>query len=189
MSDSSSGKAPTTTSLAPAGTQTSPAPDPILPETVAQILASQGVPPGKVGVLVQQITTEVQHRLHAGPIPPVEDFRGYNDVCPGAARDILDMAMRQQRHRHFVEKLGALADFILPVLGLIAAVAVIAAMLGAGVYLALHGFEKLAFAVISGTGLATVGGAFLQSWKPKKKDAPPPVASKSQPTGKKRKGR
>jgi uncharacterized membrane protein len=185
MSDNSSGKVPTSASVA--ATQTTPALDPVLPDTVAQILASQGIPPGKVGVLVQQITTEVQHRLHAGPLPAVEDFRGYNDVCPGAARDILDMAMRQQRHQHFIEKAGVLADFCLPMLGLIAAVAVIAAMLWAGVYLAMNDHENLAIAVITGTGLATVGGAFLQGRKPKKQDGPAP--NKNQQSGKKKKGR
>jgi uncharacterized membrane protein len=188
MSDSSSGKAPTPTS--PAGTPTARAPDPVLPpETVAHILTSQGVPPGKVNVLVQQITTEVQHRLHAGPLPAVEDFRGYNDVCPGAARDILDMAIRQQKHRHFVEKVGAVADFCLPMLGVIAAVGVIAAMLWAGIYLAMNGHEQFAALIFTGTSLATVGGAFLQSRRPKPTRQNGASANQNQPSGKKKKRR
>jgi uncharacterized membrane protein len=185
MSETSSGKAPTPTATQ-TGTQTVAPPNPALPDAVAEILTSQGVPPGKAHVIVQQITTEVQHRLHAGPLPTVEDFRGYDNVCPGAARDILDMAMRQQRHVHFMEKLGAISDFLMPILALVAAVATIGGMLWGGIYLAMNGHENLAIGVLSGTGIVTVAGAFLQSWMRRSSPSPSPPASQKKSQKKKR---
>lgn len=182
MSDSSSGQVPTRT--APAAQQ-QPAktsqPEfqvpPVPPDVLEAILRKQGLPPAKAGIVIEQIT-EIQ-RLHSGPLPTVEDYQGYENVCPGAARDILDMAIRQQRHHNAIEKMAVVGDFLLPVIGIIAALAVIGALLYAGVYLAVKGFEGLSLAVLSGTGIATVAGAFLQKKRSKKPDEPKAAAPKN----------
>jgi uncharacterized membrane protein len=169
MSDSSSGQVPTrTVAAAPQSpAKNGPSENVIEPQVLEQILAQQGISPGKAGVVIQQITTEIR-RMHAGPLPSVEDYRGYEEVCPGAARDILDMAIRQQKHHNSVERTAVICDFLLPVIGILAAVFVIGGLLGAGVYLAMNGHERLAVAAISGTGAATIVGAFLQRKKTKK---------------------
>jgi hypothetical protein len=50
--------------------------------------------------------------------------------------------------------------------GIASAVIVIVMMIAAAVYLAVHNYEGLAMLLFSGTRLATVAGAFLQSRKP-----------------------
>ena len=49
----------------------------------------------------------------SGPIPPPSVLRGYEEVCPGAAQDIINMAKKEQDHRHDRERGGqeaAIAD-------------------------------------------------------------------------------
>jgi uncharacterized membrane protein len=43
------------------------------------------------------ITTAI--KFYQGPIPPPEQLKAYNDVMPGAAMRIFDMAEKQQNHR------------------------------------------------------------------------------------------
>lgn len=138
------------------------------------------VDPAKAQIVLQQVTTEIV-KAHHGPLPSVEDFAGYDGVCPGSAREIMDMAVRQQKHNHTMDLYNASSEFWLPVIGIAAAVTVVVGMFAAGVYLALNGHENLAIAVLSGTGIVTVVGAFLQRGKddPKPADLPPAKTGQS----------
>ena len=52
-------------------------------------------------VLPQEVRIEhttMQTSYHEGPIPSPEYLKRYEDACPGAARDILDMAIKQNNH-------------------------------------------------------------------------------------------
>lgn len=40
----------------------------------------------------------------SGPLPPPQALKAYEDACPGAARDIMNMALANQVHRHELEK-------------------------------------------------------------------------------------
>jgi uncharacterized membrane protein len=113
-------------------------------------------------------------RFHTGPLPTVESYEGYDRVCPGAAREILDMAVRQQTHDHHMEKYNANSEFWLPVIGVGAAVLTVVSMFIAGVFLAFNGHENLAIGVLSGTGIVTVVGAFLQRGKSSDPSPPEP---------------
>jgi hypothetical protein len=85
------------------------------------------------------------------------------------------MAVRQQKHSHHMDKYNAGSEFWLPVIGIGAAVVIVIGMLTAGVYLAMNGHENLAIGVLSGTGIVTVIGAFLQRGKTEESaPAPPP---------------
>lgn len=53
-------------------------------------------------------------------------------------------------------------EFWLPVIGIGAAIISILGMFGTGIYLAVIGQENLAIGVLSGTGIDTAGGIFLQ---------------------------
>jgi uncharacterized membrane protein len=128
-------------------------------------------------------------RSHAGPLPTVETYEGYERVCPGAAREILDMAVRQQSHSHKMERYNAHSEFWLPVIGISAAVATIISMFIAGFYLALNGHENLAIGVLSGTGLVTIVGAFLQRSQPEESPPPEPVRTGSKLTRRERRER
>jgi uncharacterized membrane protein len=173
MLDSSSNQVPTPTTqpvLAAAGGAAPEA------ELLKRLLEKEGVPGG----VIQKVEMVVQ-RFHAGPLPTVETFEGYERVCPGAARDILNMAMQQQQHIHNMEGYAASAEFWLPVLALGVAGIIIAAMLAAGVYLAMNAHENLAIGVFSGTGIATVAGTFFQRWK-----SDPPVSPPAPPSPQKK---
>jgi uncharacterized membrane protein len=173
MLDSTSDKVPTPTEQPGRAIATSAAPEPV--ERLKQILERQGVrvDPAKARVVLQQVTTEII-KAHVGPLPAVEDFAGYDQVCPGSAREILDMAVRQQKHSHHMDKYNAHSEFWLPTIGICAALSIVTAMFGAGTYLALNGHEHLAVGVLSGTGIVTVVGAFLQ--RGKAEEAPPAPA-------------
>jgi uncharacterized membrane protein len=176
MSDSSSEKAPTATEQEPGRAVATTGAAPELSVTkIKEILESQGlrVDPAKASVVLQQVRTEIV-KAHIGPLPTVEDFAGYNEVCPGSAQEILDMAVRQQKHSHHMDKYGAGSEFWLPVIGIAAAVTIVVGMFAAGVYLAMNGHENLAIGVLSGTGIVTVVGAFLQRGKTEDHPAPSP---------------
>ena len=36
---------------------------------------------------------------YSGPLPPPAAFRSYEEVMPGAAKDIMEMAQQEQKHR------------------------------------------------------------------------------------------
>lgn len=49
----------------------------------------------------QSVTVrQEQMRLHHGPLPPPEQFAGYEQVLPGAADRILGMAEKEMAERH-----------------------------------------------------------------------------------------
>ena len=176
MSDSSSEKAPTAIEQPGRAVATANAASEPSVTKLKEILENQGfrLDPAKASVVLQQVRTEIV-KAHTGPLPTVEDFAGYNQVCPGSAQEILDMAVRQQKHSHHMDKYNAGSEFWLPVIGISAAVAIVISMFIAGVYLALNGHENLAIGVLSGTGIVTVVGAFLQRSKAEEPaTAPPP---------------
>lgn len=48
---------------------------------------------------VRQVVSEF-----SGPLPPPSIIKGYEDVLPGAAERILEMAEKQSEHRQFMER-------------------------------------------------------------------------------------
>ncbi|MGY8684556.1 DUF2335 domain-containing protein [Bradyrhizobium sp. UFLA05-153] len=138
---------------------------------IDQFLERQGVPSSKRSYVIERVTTEM--RAHRGPLPAVEDFKGYNEVCPGAAREILDMAVRQQGHAHWMDRYSARSEFWLPIAGIVATVVVVAGTLCIGTYLAMNNHENLAIGVFSGTGVVAIAGAFLQRKKTEEAEQQP----------------
>lgn len=49
-------------------------------------------------LLAQQTTVS-----YSGPIPPPESLEKYDKVVPGSAQTIIDMAVKEQEHRHDIE--------------------------------------------------------------------------------------
>jgi uncharacterized membrane protein len=180
MSDNSSDKVPTPIEASGQVVATSGAPSP----EILTKLERAGVP----GHIIQSII-KMETRSHAGPLPSVETYEGYERVCPGAAREILEMAVRQQAHNHHMERYTSHSEFWLPVIGIAAAVATIISMFTAGFYLALNGHENLAIGVLSGTGLVTVVGAFMQRGKSEEPATPEPVRTTGKLTRRERRER
>jgi hypothetical protein len=109
----------------PAGRQASPTP-PAKPEDstdalpaaeiealepAAEILRPLLRDPKQATQVVAMMATTVE--LFRGPLPPPDHFKGYEEVVPGGAREILNMAKREQRHRHRMQAL----EMIYPYLG------------------------------------------------------------------------
>jgi uncharacterized membrane protein len=172
MLDNSLEKVPTPTGAPGQAVATNGAPN-------AELLTRKLERAGISGDVIQLIKMEVT-RSHIGPLPTVETYEGYERVCPGSAREILDMAVRQQKHGNDMERYNAHSEFWLPVIGICAAVSIVVAMFTAGIYLALNGHEHLAIGVLTGTGIATVVGTVLQRGKTEDPAPTPPP----RPTGK-----
>lgn len=170
MSESSSENLPTPTGQVSAPPETKSAEEAL--KDIARLLEREGVSSSKRNYVIERVTTEM--RAHRGPLPAVEDFEGYDEVCPGAAKEILGMAVRQQGHAHWMDRYNAQSEFWLPIAGIAATVLVVAATLCIGTYLAINGHENLAIGVFSGTGVVAIGGAFLQRKKAEEAERPSP---------------
>lgn len=60
-----------------------------------------GPPTRATMVSVTKTTTEMVRR--SGPLPPPQDLAAYDAALPGSAERIVQMAERQQAHRHVIE--------------------------------------------------------------------------------------
>ena len=56
------------------------------------------------------IISASQQISYSGPLPPARELQAYEAACPGLARQIADMAIREQTHRHELEKKEHQAD-------------------------------------------------------------------------------
>jgi len=76
-----------------------------------------------------------QERRFQGPIPPVEDFAGYERILPGAADRILKMAENQAGHRQTLERRALAGDLVKAMMGTVLAYITFAGAMGGAVYL------------------------------------------------------
>ena len=132
-------------------------------ETVQQQLLQGGVKAEQAAMVARIVVTSVE-TFHSGPLPSVETFSGYEKACPGAARDILEMAKSSQVHLQFMDKAQILGQISLNLLGIISAVIILCLMMYAALQAALAGHEYLAAVLGSGTGLALVAGVFVRNY-------------------------
>lgn len=85
--------------------------------------------PRHVGQIIRQ---EMRYQ---GPIPPVEDFAGYERILPGAADRILKMAETQAGHRQTLERRAVTGDLTKAMMGTILAYITFAGAMAGAVYL------------------------------------------------------
>ncbi len=97
---------------------------------------------------------------YAGPLPPADQIRAYEEVLPGSADRILAMAERQQEHRQKLEQVtveeAANRSWWGLRLGFVIAVLVI----GVGAAAIFTGYALAGFAVIIGQA-AILAGVFV----------------------------
>ena len=137
-------------------------------QSIKDELVTDGVTPEKAEVIVQRVARQVI-TIRRGPLPSVEDFKGYESICSGAARDILNMAIDALAHRIDIEKATSRGDTFFNAINILAAILIISAVLSAVIYLALNGHDWVAGILASGTGVAAIMATFLKS-KIKKDD-------------------
>ena len=93
-----------------------------------------------------------------GPLPPPNALQQYEEIVPGAAARILDMAERQSNHRIQLEKTVIVGDSRRSNMGLIFAFLLSAAIIGVGAYLIMndHDWAGASLIGLDLVGLATV---------------------------------
>lgn len=136
------------------------------------------ISPGKADQVSEIITTYT--RSHSGPLPTPEMFAGYDHVLPGAAQEILDMAKREQAHRHKNESHVVTHELIGRYVGQVSALVALLALLACVSYCAVIG-QPVAAGVIAAIGAVVIG--FLKySTHPQQEEAvlkaPPPQKSR-----------
>ncbi len=162
MSVNSSGPAPTAISevTEPLGDLGSQSGEVI--EDVVGELVTAGLSADRASVVARLVVTRIHQQ--SGPLPSVSDFAGYEQVCPGAARDILDMAIRQQQHNHAMERAELAWEAGLKLIGMAVALLSFAGMIYGAVEAAQLGHDHVAIAILTGAGMLGVGGLFLRQW-------------------------
>jgi Predicted membrane protein (DUF2335) len=100
-----------------------------------------------------QTVAKMAVQLFRGPLPPPDHFKGYNDVVPGSAREILDMARGEQAHRHRMQIL----EMFYPYLGWFAGFVGFLACIGGAAYLATNGHDAVAGGMLGVPCLGVIG--------------------------------
>lgn len=188
MSDNSSNRPPAITEDGKKVGKADRGSGPIAADAVASVISElekSGMPRDRAAAVMRTILTSMA-TMHVGPLPTVRDFEGYDRVCPGAARDILDMAKQSQKHQHSIESAEVYGDLILKIIGNFTALGIVVAMLAAALYAAMNQHDALASVIASGTGLSMVAGVFVRNRMNKKQAPPQPPAREPQKRGKKR---
>ena len=103
---------------------------------------------------------EVQRTTWQGPIPPPDILQGYEDIVPGAAERLLQMAEAQSAHRIQLEKAVVAGDIKSGYWGLAAGFILSALVIGGGIYLIATGHDW-AGSVLIGLNLIGLAGVFV----------------------------
>ncbi len=110
---------------------------------------------------------EISASRFAGPLPPPEALAGYEEVCPGAALRIIQMAEEEGRSRRALEAKavdaqveGMRRQFFEARLGQVFAFLIATLFLGCGTYVATLG-QPWAGALFGGIGLGSIVTTFV----------------------------
>lgn len=115
----------------------------------------EGLPENARAVLISQTVSR-----HRGPLPKVDDFAGYEDVCPGAADRILAMAEKEQDRRLNHDDRAQSYFFRDRLIGYIAGFTLLLILIFAAIYCIYIGQPKWAL-LFMGTGALAVVARFL----------------------------
>ena len=114
----------------------------------------------------REVTVAAAH--FAGPLPPPEVFRQYDQILPGAAERILQMAERQANHRQSLEAKLVDAECRDGLLGLIFGLVIGLATILGGFYCIVQGFQ-LSGTALGLSGLTGLVGTFIYGSREKRK--------------------
>ena len=141
---------------------------------------------------VRTVLTRIVSKHHSGPIPPAEEMRDLEAVHPGFANRILEMAEKEQAHRHTVQTSIINGDIGLKRRGQAFALVALTLMLSAVAYIAYLGNAVAAVSLGTATLICVValfitGRKYdLQETKP---DAPTPTIPQRSDTKNKRRSK
>ena len=112
---------------------------------------------------------EVMAASYSGPLPPPAMFEQYNNVVPGAAERILQMAEKQSEHRHDIENRIVRTETRKSVIGLFLAFFIVVLGIGAGAFIVFNGKEISGLVAMFGP-LAIIASIFVYREKQSKED-------------------
>ena len=144
-------------------------------EPAVEILRPLLRDPGQAQQVVAKVATAV---LFRGPLPPPEVFKDYEDVVPGSAREILNMATREQGHRHRLQ----LLEMIYPYLGQCAGFVGFLSSVGGAVYLAMNDRPAVAGLILGVPCLGVIGWLLILG-SPREVLRPHPPSQRNHPAG------
>lgn len=98
--------------------------------------------------------------IHAGPLPPPKQLSEYEEICPGAAERIIQMAESQITHRQELEKLAANTNARNSLLGICCGFIIGMSCIIGGIIVALHGLSLVGFGSLL-AGLASLVAVFV----------------------------
>jgi uncharacterized membrane protein len=102
--------------------------------------------------LAALVVTTVE--MFSGPVPPPTILQDYENVSPGGATALIEMARKEQSHHHLMENL----EMLFPYFGLGAGFVGLLSMTAGAVYLgAVGGSETVALALIGANALGAIG--------------------------------
>ncbi len=130
---------------------------------------------------------QYQEMIYSGPIPPAEVLEKYNSAFEGGAKAVFDMAVREQIHRHQMDKDSVAYTFKceqeqteLNRLGLYFGYGIATTGLIICLILGLYGQPWLAGA-IGIADLSVLVGLFIRGSNSNVKQIPPPKEKENQP--------
>jgi uncharacterized membrane protein len=109
---------------------------------------------------LEQRMVQATVQSFSGPLPPPEVLARYNDCIPNGATRIMEMAERQQEHRHTLERRVVSANTTDQRLGLILGFLLAVAIGAGGFWLILNGRDATGIASVI-TSIAGPTGAFI----------------------------
>ena len=142
-------------------------------QEIARLKQTQIVPSATTGQAGQPSAmarvSRTQVTAFAGPLPPPELLASFNDVVPGAAAKIIDMAHRQSEHRMELEKTVIVGENRRANHGLICATSLAVFIIACGTWLIAKGHDW-AGATLVGIDLVGVLTAFLTGTSSRRKE-------------------
>ena len=118
---------------------------------------------------IEKVAALILRKYHAGPLPPPETLKEYNEILPDAAERIFSMAEKEQEHHHTTEIM--LVDHEIKKTSKGQNFALITALTGTvgAVICAFLGQEVIG-AVVGGSTLASLVSSFLSAKQKKKRE-------------------
>lgn len=118
---------------------------------------------------IVQVSTEM---MHSGPLPHPSILRGYEDILPGSAERILQMAEKEQIHRFDLDFKFHKTDSRDSLLGIVCATVLGVLTLTSGVFIVKLAPSTSGIVIgglLGASGLAAIVGTFIRgtktSWK------------------------
>lgn len=124
----------------------------------------------KKATLVRRL---VMQEFYSGPIPSPRNLRQFDDIVPGAAREILNLHSKQVNHRIGLENLVVKNQTFQSWFGQIAGLLIVSALLWMTYSLAIKGHTAVA-SILGGTTIAAVAAIFFTQKKKQEEAASRP---------------